>query len=460
MRKDSALCRHKLQCLHPECNKEYEDSEHRLQCDEETRGEHGPALLQAVYETKQLSIRPELPGIFPYLDWLPLADVYIDPPGYSLGKPVCYQSEGLAKILGLKHLYIAFNGFWPERGANLLTRTFKQFECQASIVRYLNSFIDDTPFPYVIASAGNTANAYNLLMHFLDMPRYLVVPEQGLERLLLPLKTDPFLVAVKGDYSDAMILANTLGEATNLTRDGGVRDIACRGGLGIVMLNAVAHPEQGSKRLFDHYFQAVSSGSGAIAAWEAVQLLLGDGRFGHTVTRIHVAQNAPFTPIVDSWRNNNRDLAVIPIHRANENILAVTADVLTNRHPAYEIAGGLFDVLKASEGMAWETSNALLFRAARMFKETEGINIDPAAAVAVGALKQAVDAGEVKKEERVLLNITGGGKDIRYTGEPVYRVKPVVVVKKDELDVVLDRIGVPEKLMHHKALLKKDRRGS
>jgi cysteate synthase len=133
------------------------------------------------------------------------------------------------------------------------------------------------------------------------MPRYLVVPERGLERLLLPIETAPFVVAVKGDYSDAIVLADALAKATNLTRGGGVRNIACRAGLGTVMLNAVVHPDYGSNRLFDHYFQSVSSGSGAIAAWEAVQLLLGDGRFGNTPTKIHVAQNAPFTPIVDAW---------------------------------------------------------------------------------------------------------------------------------------------------------------
>jgi len=452
---DNSFYSYRLKCLHPECGKEYDDSEHRLQCDEEVCGKHGPALLQALYETEQLRVKPGLPGIFPYSDWLPLGSYYIDPPGCSLGKPISYRSEGLARILGLKHLCIAFNGFWPERDAYLLTRTFKEFECQASIVRYLKTFADGNPFPYIIASAGNTGNAYNLLFHFLKMPRYLVVPERGLERLLLPIKTAPFLVAVKGDYSDAIDLADTLAKETDVTRDGGVRNIASRGGLGTVMLNAVAHPEQGCNQLFDHYFQAVSSGSGAIAAWEAVQLLLGDGRFGNTPTRMHVAQNAPFTPIVDSWKDGKRDLAKVSDPIAKEHTYSVTADVLTNRHPAYGIAGGIFDVLKASDGMAWTVSNDQLLYEAQMFSETEGIDIDPAAAVAVGALRQAVDSNEVKKEERILLNITGGGKDIRYSGEPVYRVKPNVIAKKDALDLVIAKIGSPEKLSNHITFLKR-----
>jgi cysteate synthase len=287
------------------------------------------------------------------------------------------------------------------------------------------------------------------------MPVYLVVPQRGIERLHLPIKTNPFVVAVQGDYSDAIVFADAFANATNLTRDGGARNVASRGGLGTVMLNAVVHPEQGAKRLFDHYFQAVSSGSGAIAAWEAVQLLLKDGRFGDTATKIHVAQNAPFTPIVDAWENGERDLAKLSARSTKENIDSITADVLTNRHPAYGIAGGVFDVLKASNGMAWKISNDQLLHATLTVKEAEGIDIDPAAAVAVGALRQGVDLHEVKQEERILLNITGGGKDIRYSGEPVYRAKPNVTVKQGELDVVLEKVGSPEKLANHKTLLKR-----
>jgi cysteate synthase len=114
----------------------------------------------------------------------------------------------------------------------------------------------------------------------------------------------------------------------------------------------------------------------------------------------------------------------------------------------------MFDVLKASKGMAWSVSNQQLFHAARLFRATEGIDVDPAAAVAVGALAQAVASHHVKEEERILLNITGGGCDIRYSGDPVYQATPNVIVRKDELPVLLKRIGSPEKLANPKAYLK------
>lgn len=450
------MAKYKLRCLYPGCNREYEGyPRFRLRCDGEINGEHGSALLQTVYEAKQISVRTDLPGIFPYVDWLPVGFNYINPSDYTLGRPYSYKSEGLARQLGLKNLHIAFSGYWPEKGAHLLTRAFKELECQASIVNYLNIFSDEQPSAFLVSSAGNTANGFNLISHILNLPLYLVVPEQGLCKIQLPLRTEPFVVVVKGDYSDAIELADKLAAATGLTRDGGVRNVACRAGMGIVFMNAVAHPEQGTQQLFDHYFQAVGSGAGAIAAWEAVQLLRGDGRFGNTRTKIHVAQNIPYTPIPQSWRTGRRDVVRVPDELTKERIRSVTADVLTTRNPAYSIAGGIFDVLTASNGHAWEVSNSQLFDAARLFRESEGTDISPPAAVAVDALRQAVLAGKVQKHERIILHITGGGKEAQYDNRGVYQVQPTIVVKPGELEPVIKKMGEPRRIINHRQILKR-----
>jgi cysteate synthase len=47
--------------------------------------------------------------------------------------------------------------------------------------------------------------------------------------------------------------------------------------------------------------------------------------------------------------------------------------------------------------------------AEKLFESEEGIDLDPAASVASASLIKAVDEGFVKKEDRILLNITGGG---------------------------------------------------
>ncbi len=84
------------------------------------------------------------------------------------------------------------------------------------------------------------------------------------------------------------------------------------------------------------------------------------------------------------------------------------AKVLSNRKPPYSLAGGLFDVLKESNGDFYKVSNdqIVLYWMLQFFNK-EGYDILPAAACAVAALKNALEDGVVKRDETVMLNITG-----------------------------------------------------
>jgi cysteate synthase len=430
----------KLRCQHPACGKEYSSNAgFRLSCDHN----HEPALLLPVYEKTQLTVRPSAPGIFKYADWLPTSGLQLANSRYPLGEPFCYRSYGLARRLGLRRLYIAFSGYWPERGPNLVTRTFKEFEVQCSLAYFLSAQRKTGAPPLVIASAGNTGNSFNFYAALMGFPIYLFVPESGLDNLVLPFATSPFLVAVKGDYSDAIAMADAVANRIGLSRDGGVLNVGRRAGMATAMLNAVTHPEQGSGRLFDHYFQGVGSGSGAIAAWEAVQMLLRDGRYGSVPTKIHMAQNSPFTPIADSWEAG--EAVVMSEEKARDAVANVTARVLTNRKPPYALPGGLHNVLTASKGHTWRVNNQRLFQAARLFRAVEGIDIGSAAAVAVDALSQAVEAGAVKSEEAVLLHVTGGGRGIQFQ-HGMYQAKRRLTVAPHEIDTVFEEIGEPPRI--------------
>ena len=156
-------------------------------------------------------------------------------------------------------------------------------------------------------------------------------------------------------------------------------------------------------------FQAVGSGTGAIAAWEMARRLVADGRFGGSVPHLHLAQNAPFTIMADAWEAGSRTLAPLAPTLAKRRIAAMRATVLSNRRLPYSLAGGVFDALSASAGSMYRVHNAAAERAAALFAETEGSDLDPAAAVAVAALRQAVAAGAVRRRDRVFLNVTGGG---------------------------------------------------
>ncbi|MBR1869094.1 MAG: pyridoxal-phosphate dependent enzyme, partial [Bacteroidales bacterium] len=162
-------------------------------------------------------------------------------------------------------------------------------------------------------------------------------------------------------------------------------------------------------RIPDAYFQAVGSGTGAIAVWENNMRLIEDGRFGKNKTRLYVSQNKPFTLIHDSWNNGGRSLVEMDADEGRRDAGIILAKVLSNRKPPYGIAGGLYDALSDTGGDVLLASNDDIMFWMLQFRNLEGYEPLPAAACAVATLAQAVKEGKVRKDEVIMLNVTGGG---------------------------------------------------
>jgi cysteate synthase len=115
-----------------------------------------------------------------------------------------------------------------------------------------------------------------------------------------------------------------------------------------------------------------------------------------------MCQNAPFAPLHEAWRGTG----AAPADREHEPL----ARELTNRRPPFAVRGGVRDVLTESGGDVLCADNVAALDAMTLFEEVEGIDIEPGAGVALAALADAVRAGDVRRDELVLLNITGGGR--------------------------------------------------
>ena len=131
----------------------------------------------------------------------------------------------------------------------------------------------------------------------------------------------------------------------------------------------------------DYYFQAIGSGTGTIAAWEANLRLIQDGRFGNHKMKLFPSQNIPFTPMHDSWKADSRNIVFEDEAKAKIDALAIDAKVLSNRRPPYGVAGGLYDALKDCGGDIEIVDNLQLRKACELFFETEGNDIHPASGV-------------------------------------------------------------------------------
>jgi cysteate synthase len=359
-----------------------------------------PSLVRAIYENEHFEPREDLDGIYRYANWMPIRRTL-----RNSCAPVTYKSKNLAQFLGLENLYITFSGWNPKIGARMTTCSFKETEAYSVLAR----MDPKEKRILVVQSAGNTARAFAYVCSENKIPVVICVPQDNLEDLWFhkPLHSCVKLIAVPHgcDYYDAISLGEKLASDPHYLLEGGAKNVARRDGMGTTVLSCV----EKMGRIPDAYFQAVGSGTGAIAAWENAERLAKDGRYGENKMRVYVAQNEPFTLMYDSWKACTRALVDLDPDEGRNYAERVIATVLSNRKPPYSIAGGLYDVLKASGGDFFVASNNDIIYWLLQFRNKEGYDLLPAPCVAVTALAKAVKEGVVKKDEFIMLNCTGGG---------------------------------------------------
>ncbi len=359
-----------------------------------------PSLVRAVYENTKFTPREDLKGLYRYAEWMPIVRTL-----RHSHAPVTYKSKGLASVLGMENLYITFSGYCPRIGARMETCSFKETEAYSVCARLpkKNKRI------LVVQSAGNTARAFAKVCSDNNIPIVICVPLDNFSDLWFKKKLSSCVKIIATpsgtDYFDAITLGDKLCKDPRYMAEGGAKNVARRDGMGTTLLSAV----EVIGRIPDAYFQAVGSGTGAIAAWENAARLAADGRFGENKMRIYASQNAPFTIMYDSWKAHSRELVPMTPEEGRQKSEVILGKVLSNRKPPYSLAGGLFDVLEKSGGDMFKVSNDEIVSWVVKYFSLEGYDLFPASACAVSSLKQALDAGIVKHDETVMLNVTGGG---------------------------------------------------
>lgn len=373
------------------------------------------SLIRAIYEKKELKLKDDSLGIYKFADWLPISRVL-----KGSAAPVTFKSEGLANYLGLERLYITFNGYYPKIGANMQTCSFKETEAYSVCGR----LTPDNDKILVVASAGNTARAFAKVCSDNNIPLLLSVPKDNISALWseMPINDCVKLVvsASGSDYFDAIHISNVAVKDNRFLAEGGAKNIARRDGMATTMLSAVTTIGE----IPDYYFQAIGSGTGAIAAWEANLRFIEDGHYGNKLTKLMLSQNYPFTPMYDAWRADSRDMLPLDDNLARKQVEEIDAKVLSNRKPPYPIAGGLYDALKQCNGDILLATNEESKLAAKLFEELEGVDIHPAAAVACATLIDAVKNDLIDKSKIVMLNITGAGEELYKQGKKLHYLQP------------------------------------
>ncbi len=378
-----------------------------------------PSLIRAVYDKKQLDYLNDSLGFYKYADWLPINHFL-----KNSAPTITYKSVRLADALDLENLYISFSGYWPEKDAKMTTCSFKETEAYSVCARLK----DKSDKVMVVASVGNTARAFAKVCSENNIPLLIVVPEDNIDALWFDSPVNDCVKLIcsptQTDYYDAIDLAGKVCKSPLFFEEGGAKNVARRDGMGTTVLSATTT----IGRIPDYYFQAIGSGTGTIAAWEANLRLIEDGRFGNHKMVLLPSQNSPFTPMYDAWKIGSRDLIQTDENDARERALLIGAKVLSNRRPPYAIPGGLFDALKDTNGDIEIADNGEMEMACALFEKHEGIDIHPAAGIALAGMIKSINSGKVEREKVLMLNITGGGEKRFKSENKVFYLKPSLVI--------------------------------
>jgi len=396
-----------------------------------------PSLIRAVYEKKQITVKENSFGLYKFSDWLPVSRFL-----QGSCAPVTYKSRALANYLNVARLYVCFSGYFPEIGAIMTTCSFKETEAFSVCGR----ITPEMKGVLTVASAGNTARAFAKVCSENKIPLLLCVPEDNLDALWFekPIDKCVKLICSKSgcDYFDTIHLSNMAVKSEKYYPEGGAKNIARRDGMATTMLSATTFIGE----IPDYYFQAVGSGTGAIAAWEANLRLIADGRFSNKKMKLLLSQNIPFTPMVNAWNENSRDLLPFDDQAARKQIETIDAKVLSNRKPPYGIAGGLFDAMTDTSGEFMAISNEEALKAATLFEKLEKIDIHPAAAVATASLIKAVQKNSIDKSKIIMLNITGGGEKLFKTKHDLHYLMPIhkfdMNPKEEEVIEIVEKLDI------------------
>ncbi len=418
--------RYRLVCV--QCGWETREDRHEIHCPH-----CGPsAFLQTRYDQQTLELAGNPEDFFSYRDWLPFDG--------SLDIPMtlrCIRADELGRELGLNDLWLLLCGYFPRQEACLTSCTFKMLEATGVMMRVL----ERSGKTLILSSAGNAGVAALEMGARAQIPAVVVVPESARNQMMTcPCTTEhgPMLILLKDSaYPDAIALVGRLQEhfKDRLVREGGAWNVARRDAMGVPVLRAA----QAMGGIPDHYFQAVGSGTGGIAAFEAAERLCRGGWSGGPM-HLHLVQNTPFTPMVDAWKEGRREVRHMDRSDVLDRLSRTFSNVLANAAPPYGVAGGVFDVVTKSGGELLAATNEEARNGCELLKKIPGCDPFPEAGVAMAGLLQAVENGTVNKNDSIVVHLTGGGwkasvKDFDKKPYPV-----ALSIHPDEFDLAVRQV--------------------
>ena len=350
----------------------------------------GPLEVHYDYEKIKKNLTHEKIGGRPksmwrYQELLPLNG---DPTvGIDVGFTPLIRSEGLARALGVKELYL------KNDAVNHPTLSFKD-----RVVSVALSKAKEFGFQIVAcASTGNLANSVAALAAAGGFKSYIFVPydlEQG--KILGTLIYGTNLIGIRGSYDEVNRLCS---------------EIAENYGWAFVNINIRPFYAEGSKtfgfeiaeqlgwKVPQHVIVPMAGGSLITKIWKGFKELEAIGLLDEVQTKIYGAQASGSNPIVAAFKAG---LDWIKPQRPQ-----TIAKSLAIGNPA----DGYYALktIRESGGWAEDVTDKEIIEGMKLLAQTEGIFTETAGGVTVGVTKKLIEQGIIPRDESILISITGNG---------------------------------------------------
>src|SRR6266550_4282773 len=296
------------------------------------------------------------------------------------------KAPNLGKVLGLDHLYLKNDTLNP-------TGSFKDRNV-AVATNFARSYGFDT---LSCSSTGNLAGS---------VAAYAA--RAGLRALVfIPAGLEPAKVGAASAYGATVVEVNGTYDDVNRL----CVELADLYGWAIVNVNLRPFYSEGSKTLAfevveqlgwrapDHLVVPVAAGSLLAKTAKAFQEMVGVGLLDRASTRIHAAQAEGCAPVSTAIQHGRDQVTPVrPNSIAKSLAIGNPAD---GRYAARAV--------RASGGWGTACREDTVQEGMALLAETEGILSEPAGGVVVAGLTELVASGRIRREETVVICITGSG---------------------------------------------------
>ena len=348
--------------------------------------------LEVVYDYKKIKqslTKEKIEGrkktLWRYKELLPVDEEPIC--GLNSGFTPLYEAKNLAKLFGVKKLYI------KDDSVNHPTLSFKD-----RVVAVALSKAKEFGFKTVAcASTGNLANAVAAHSRYSGFDCFVFVP-YNLEKtkIVSSLIYDVNVVAIEGNYDDVNRLC---------------AEIASKYNWAFVNVNLRPYYSEGSKTYgFEiieqlgwkkpkHIVVPVASGSLLTKIYKAFKEFYELGFIDDLDTKFYIAQAEGCSPIVNAFKANT-DI----IRPVKPNTIAKSIAIGNPADGVYAL-----EVVKKTNGYAEVASDEEIVEGIKLLASTEGIFTETAGGTVVAVAKKLIQNGIIPKDEEILLCITGNG---------------------------------------------------